>query len=81
MKITKSQIRQIIKEELLSLKEGREPTAHQAKVLDTINHAADLIARAARDAEGDEDLTNHLISMVQELHRLFGEKERETPGI
>ena len=67
MKVTKSQLKQIIKEELL--REGEDPIdqTHQK-----LNQAMELIAAAYDESEGDADARDDVGSVVDELYRRFG---------
>jgi len=75
MKITKSQLKQLIKEELLREDEERIDQTHQK-----LNQAMELIETAY--AESDANGRRIVGSVVDELYSRFGRHpEEETPGV
>jgi hypothetical protein len=76
MKLTKSTLKQIIKEELdASLQnEAAGPSPEQQKVMNMINQAAGLMEDAWYAAKNDPDLLKHINSMANEIHRQFGSR-------
>ena len=75
MKITKNQLKQIIKEELL--REGEDPIEQTHQKL---NQAMELIAAAYDESEGDADARNIVGSVVDELYRRFGRQDEPEVG-
>ena len=67
MKITKSQLKQIIKEELL--REGEDPIEQTHQKL---NQAMELIAAAYDESEGDAAAREIVGKVVDDLHDRFG---------
>jgi|10_taG_2_1085330.scaffolds.fasta_scaffold18763_5 hypothetical protein len=67
MKLTKTQLKQIIKEELL--REGEDPIV---QIHQKLNQAMKLIKAAYDASEGDADARNIVGSVVDELYRRFG---------
>jgi len=77
MKLTKTQLKQIIKEELL--REGEDPIV---QIHQKLNQAMKLIKAAYDASEGDADARNIVGSVVDELYRQFGRPPREeTPEV
>ena len=77
MKITKSQLKQIIKEELLREEDDPIHQTHQK-----LNQAMELITTAYDESEGDADARDIVGSVVDELYRQFGRHpEEETPEV